>query len=245
MTAPFLHRPVMADEVVELLRPVPPGVVVDATVGGGGHARRLLEARPDLRILGLDRDPRALAAAAANLAPFGDRVTLVRSRFDHLEQIMSDLAIDDLSGALFDLGVSSPQLDERRSGLLVPLGRPPGHAHGPRRAVVGHRRRQRLPARPSWPTCWRPTATSATPGASRTPSWRPVPSRPRPSWPAIVAGAIPAPARRRGGHPAKRTFQAIRIEVNRELDVLPGALDAGHRAGPARRPGRRAGLPLR
>src|SRR5262245_18790667 len=103
MTVPFHHRPVMADEVVELFRKVPPGVVVDATVGGGGHARRLLEARPDLRLLGLDRDPRALEAAAAALASFGDRVTLVRSRFDHLERIMSELAIDDLSGALFDL----------------------------------------------------------------------------------------------------------------------------------------------
>src|SRR2546423_13578682 len=107
----------MADEVVELLRPVPPGVVADVTIGGGGHARLLLEARPDLQVLGLDRDPNALDAAARNLAPFGDRVTLVRSRFDRLGQIMSELAIDDLSGALFDLGVSSPQLDDPDRGF--------------------------------------------------------------------------------------------------------------------------------
>src|SRR5262249_30659061 len=100
-----------------LFQPVPPGVVVDATVGGGGHARRLLEARPDLRILGLDRDPRALAAAAGNLAPFGARVTLVRSRFDRLREIMSELAIDELSGALFALGVSSPQFDDPGRGF--------------------------------------------------------------------------------------------------------------------------------
>src|SRR6266508_1488161 len=107
----------MADEVVELLRVVPPGVVADATVGGGGHARRLLEARPDLRLLGLDRDPSALAAAAEKLAPFSDRITLVHARFDRLGQIMNELAIDDLSGALFDLGVSSPQLDDPARGF--------------------------------------------------------------------------------------------------------------------------------
>jgi 16S rRNA (cytosine1402-N4)-methyltransferase len=228
MTEPFLHRPVMADEVVDLLRRVPPGVVVDATVGGGGHARRLLEARPDLRLLGLDRDPRALAAAASNLAPFGDRVTLVRSRFDHLERIMSEHAIDDLSGALFDLGVSSPQLDEAARGFSYRHDAPldmrmdpddPWSAadvvNGYGEAELAHvltaygdERHARRIARAIVEA--RPIETTAELAA-------------------IVAGAIPAPARRRGGHPAKRTFQAIRIEVNRELDVLPDALDAAIR----------------
>ena len=225
MTAPFHHRPVMTDEVVELLRKVPPGVVVDATVGGGGHARRLFEARPDLRLLGLDRDPSALAAAAASLAPFGDRVTLVRSRFDHLERIMSELAIDDLSGALFDLGVSSPQLDEAERGFSYRQDAPldmrmdpddPWSAsdvvNGYQEAELAHvlaaygdERYARRIARAIVEA--RPIETTAELAA-------------------VVAGAIPAPARRRGGHPARRTFQAIRIEVNRELEVLPGTLDA-------------------
>jgi 16S rRNA (cytosine1402-N4)-methyltransferase len=226
MTAPFLHIPVMAEEVVELFRPVPPGVIVDATVGGGGHARRLLEARPDVRILGLDRDPRAVAAAAAHLAPFADRVTLVRSRFDHLEQIMSDLAVreDEVSGVLFDLGVSSPQLDEAERGFSYRWDSPldmrmdpddPWSAgdvvNGYQEAELAHllaaygdERYARRIAKAIVDA--RPIETTAELAA-------------------VVAEAIPAAARRRGGHPAKRTFQAIRIEVNRELDILPGALD--------------------
>jgi 16S rRNA (cytosine1402-N4)-methyltransferase len=216
----------MAEEVVELFRPVPPGVIVDATVGGGGHARRLLEARPDVRILGLDRDPRAVAAAAAHLAPFADRVTLVRSRFDHLEQIMSDLAIreEELSGVLFDLGVSSPQLDEPERGFSYRWDSPldmrmdpddPWSAsdvvNGYQEAELAHmlaaygdERYARRIAKAIVDA--RPIETTAELAA-------------------VVADAIPAAARRRGGHPAKRTFQAIRIEVNRELDILPGALD--------------------
>jgi 16S rRNA (cytosine1402-N4)-methyltransferase len=225
MTAPFLHRPVMADEVVELLRTVPPGVVVDATVGGGGHARRLLEARPDLSVLGIDRDARALETAASNLAPFGDRVTLVRSRFDHLERIMGEQAIDELSGALFDLGVSSPQLDEASRGFSYRNDAPLDMRMDPDDpwsaedvvngygeaelahvlAAYGDERHARRIARAIVEA--RPIETTAELAA-------------------IVASAIPAPARRRGGHPARRTFQAIRIEVNSELDVLPGTLDS-------------------
>jgi 16S rRNA (cytosine1402-N4)-methyltransferase len=214
----------MADEVVALFATVPPGIVVDATVGGGGHAQRLLRARPDLRILGLDRDPSALAAAAARLAPFGDRVTLVHSRFDHLEQIMSDLAIDEVSGVLFDLGVSSPQLDEPERGFSYRYDAPLDMRMDPDDpwsagdvvngydeaelthvlAAYGDERHARRIAQAV--VAARPIETTAELAD-------------------IVAGAIPARFRRRGGHPAKRTFQAIRIEVNRELEILPGAID--------------------
>ncbi|HEY8093036.1 MAG TPA: 16S rRNA (cytosine(1402)-N(4))-methyltransferase RsmH [Acidimicrobiales bacterium] len=224
MTEAFLHRPAMADEVVELFRPVPPGIVVDATVGGGGHARRLLEARPDLRILGLDRDPTALAAATANLAPFGDRVTLVRSRFDHLGQIMSDLAIDDISGALFDLGVSSPQLDEPERGFSyrgdgpIDMRMDPDDPWSAADVVNGYQEAELAHVLAAYGD-----ERYARRIAHAIVAARPVETTAELA--GIVAGAIPAAARRRGGHPAKRTFQAIRIEVNRELDVLPGALD--------------------
>jgi 16S rRNA (cytosine1402-N4)-methyltransferase len=224
MTAPFLHQPVMADEVVELFRPVPPGVLLDATIGGGGHARRLLEARPDLRILGLDRDPRALAAAGAELAPFGDRVTLIRSRFDHLGQIMSDLAIDELSGALFDLGVSSPQLDEPDRGFSYRWDAPldmrmdPDDPWSATDVVNGYPEAELTHLLAAYGD-----ERYARRIAHAIVAARPIESTAELA--GIVAGAIPAAARRRGGHPAKRTFQAIRIEVNRELDVLPGALD--------------------
>jgi 16S rRNA (cytosine1402-N4)-methyltransferase len=220
----FHHLPVMAERIVEIFRPVPPGVLVDATVGGGGHARLLLEARPDLSLVGIDRDPAALAAAAAILAPFGHRVTLRHARFDHLDTVMTDLETKPVSGVLFDLGVSSPQLDQAERGFsyrhdgpldmrMDPTERWSGadvvngysevdlvrvlQEHGDERFAI------RIAAAI---VAARPVETTAQLAA-------------------IVRDAIPAPARRRGGHPAKRTFQAIRIEVNRELQILPDAID--------------------
>jgi 16S rRNA (cytosine1402-N4)-methyltransferase len=209
---------------VELLRVVPPGVVADATVGGGGHARRLLETRLDLRILGLDRDPTALAAAAEKLAPFSDRITLVHARFDRLGQIMSELAIDDLSGALFDLGVSSPQLDDPDRGFSYRHDAPldmrmdPSDPWSASDVVNGYDEAELTHVLSAYgdERYARRIARAILDG-------RPIETTAELA--AIVAAAIPAPARRRGGHPARRTFQAIRIEVNRELEILPGALD--------------------
>jgi 16S rRNA (cytosine1402-N4)-methyltransferase len=221
----FQHVPVMADKVVELFAPVPPGLLVDATVGGGGHARLLLEARPDCSLLGIDRDEEAIAAASATLARFGDRVTLRHARFDDLERVMTDLKIPEASGVLIDLGVSSAQLDHgdrgfsyRHDGPLdmrmdrsepwsandVVNGYPEVelvrvlHDHGDERYAI------RIAAAI---VAARPVETTAQLAN-------------------IVRSAIPAPARRRGGHPARRTFQAIRIEVNKELDILPAAIDS-------------------
>ena len=113
----FVHRPVMVDEVVALVADIPPGEMLDATVGGGGHATAILTARDDLGIVGLDRDPVAIAAAQVALAPFEGRVRLVRTRFDHLAEVLAQLQVDRLSGFLFDLGVSSPQLDDPERGF--------------------------------------------------------------------------------------------------------------------------------
>lgn len=220
----FAHEPVMADEIVGVFASVPPGVVLDGTVGGGGHAAALLASRDELRILGLDRDRTALAAAAQRLERFGDRVQLRHSRFDHLRNVMADLAIDHLSGALFDLGVSSPQLDRADRGFSYRHDAPldmrmddsePWSASdvvngydAARLAAVLRRHADERYAR---------RIAQAIVAA------RPIESTAQLA--EIVAAAIPAPARRRGGHPAKRTFQAIRIEVNRELELLPDALD--------------------
>src|SRR5690606_40093966 len=107
--------------VVELFAPVPPGVVVDATLGGGGHAEALLDAHPHLSVLGLDQDPDAIAAASERLARFGERVVVRRTRFDRLRQVLAEvlpgLGRPGASGALFDLGVSSPQLDRPERGF--------------------------------------------------------------------------------------------------------------------------------
>ena len=115
--ADFEHQSVMLGEIVAAFEPVPPGVVVDATVGGGGHSEAILDARPDVSVLGLDRDPAALSAASERLARFGSRFSTYRCRFDDLETAMTAFDVDRLSGALFDLGVSSPQLDRAERGF--------------------------------------------------------------------------------------------------------------------------------
>ena len=106
--ADFEHRPVMVAEVLEALADVPSGVVLDATVGGGGHAEAVLATRGDLRILGIDRDDQALVASTSRLAPFGDRVELHRAAFMDLGSVLDGAGVTHLTGFLFDLGVSSP-----------------------------------------------------------------------------------------------------------------------------------------
>jgi 16S rRNA (cytosine1402-N4)-methyltransferase len=214
----------MADEVVAALLPVPPGVFVDATVGGGGHARLLLEARPDLRLVGLDRDPDALAAAAETLAPFSDRVTLRRATFDRLAELMGDLAVDRTSGTLFDLGVSSPQLDRSERGFSYRVSGPldmrmdPSSPWSAADVVNGYTEEQLADVlRRFGDERYAGRIARAVVAA------RPVETTVELA--EIVRGAMPAAARRRGRHPARRTFQAIRIEVNRELEQLPDALD--------------------
>jgi 16S rRNA (cytosine1402-N4)-methyltransferase len=224
MSTPFHHRPVMADEVVAAFGPVPAGVVVDATVGGGGHARLLLEARPDLRVLGLDRDPAAVAAAAEALARFGDRVQLRHARFDHLTEIMDELAIEHTSGALFDLGVSSPQLDEAERGFSYHRAGPldmrmdPTEPWSAADVVNGYPEADLVRVMRTFGD-----ERYAVRIARAIVAARPVESTVELA--EIIRDAIPAPARRHGRHPARRAFQAIRIEVNRELALLPDAID--------------------
>jgi 16S rRNA (cytosine1402-N4)-methyltransferase len=220
----FQHLPVLLDAVVELFEPVPPGWIIDCTLGGGGHAEAILDRRSDLRLVGIDQDPTALEAASRRLARFGDRVVLHRSRFDRLGTIMTDLRINPVSGVLFDLGVSSPQLDRAERGFSYRNDGPVdmrmdtdqpwsgadvvnGYSATELAAVLRMHGDERYADR----------IAAAIVAA------RPIESTAELA--EIVRDAIPAPARRRGGHPAKRTFQAIRIEVNRELEILPEAID--------------------
>ena len=220
----FRHEPVLLDQIVELFAPVPPGWVVDATVGGAGHASALLEAHPHLRVLGLDQDEDALAAAAVRLAPYGDRARLHHVRFDALERTVQQLDTTPVSGVLFDLGVSSPQLDRADRGF--------SYRHDAPLDMRMDRSQVRSAAEVVNDTSERDLAhilqTYGDERFARRIAKAIVAARPVATTSEladIVRDAIPAPARRTGGHPAKRTFQAIRIAVNAELDVLPTALD--------------------
>ncbi|MGI9591859.1 MAG: 16S rRNA (cytosine(1402)-N(4))-methyltransferase RsmH, partial [Myxococcota bacterium] len=118
MARPFAHRPVLLSESLEYLDPRPDAVIVDGTVGGGGHAAAILErTEPNGLLIALDRDPAALEAAAARLAAFGERVRLVRASFRALRQVLDAEGIDRVDGVLLDLGVSSPQLDVPERGF--------------------------------------------------------------------------------------------------------------------------------
>ena len=145
MAHSFEHIPVLRDEVVSLFASVPPGVVVDATIGGGGHAAALLEAYETLRVVGLDRDPAALEAARERLSAFGDRVTLLAAPFSTLESVLSGPGIRAAGRRAARPGRQLPPARLVRAGVLVPRGRPARHADGPDQRPDGRRPGQHPP----------------------------------------------------------------------------------------------------
>jgi len=222
--ARFVHTPVMVREVTELFAPVPAGVVLDATVGAGGHARALLGALPAARLVGLDRDPDAVAAAREALSPFGDRATVLLARFDRLAEVLAELGIESLAGALFDLGVSSPQLERPERGFSYRSEGPLDMRMGPDAGQSASDLVNFAPAEALAELfALHGEARFARRIAAAVVAARPLQSTLQLA--EVVASAVPVPARRRG-HPAKRVFQALRAAVNSELEVLPVALDA-------------------
>lgn len=226
-----LHVPVLLDRVLAILAPAarqPGAVLVDATVGLGGHSRALLEEFAELRVVGIDRDQRALAVAEDQLRAFGDRVTLVHAIYDELPHVLADLGIVRVRGVLMDLGVSSVQLDERERGFAyaydAPLDMRMDTTQGVTAADVLN----------TYPVTELARILRAY-GEERY-AWRIAKAIERARevkhfsnserLVALIREAVPAPAQRTGGHPAKRTFQALRIEVNGELAALERALPA-------------------
>ncbi len=215
----FYHRPVMADEVVELLAPVMPGVVVDATFGGGGHSRRLLEAfGNDVGIVGIDRDPEAAARAE------GSNVVMILGNFSEIADSVPRVTGKPVRGVLFDFGVSSRQLDDPERGFSYHGDGPLDMRMGPDAALTAqdlvNTWEQRDIARIIRHYGDEPLATRIAAAIVRS---RPIKSTAALS--TIIAEAMPA-ARRRVGHPARRTFQAIRMAVNAELDAITAGLNA-------------------
>jgi len=224
---PFAHDPVMAGRVVELFDAVAAGWVVDATLGGAGHAAAVLDARADLKVLGIDRDPEALAAAQVRLAPYGERAVAVRARFDRLATVVAEAGagVQPIVGVLFDLGVSSHQFDEPGRGFSYRHDAPLDMRMDPTTGASAADVVNTLPAAELAAILRRNADERFARRIARAiVAARPIGTTVELS--EVVVGAIPAAARRRGGHPAKRTFQALRIHVNDELDVLAPALDA-------------------
>jgi len=227
-TESFQHQPVMLDEVIEALSDVPAGLILDATLGGAGHAAALLEALPDCTLVGLDRDIDAIAAAGRRLSVFGDRAVLHHSDFGDLSLALDRVGTRQISAFLFDLGVSSPQLDRLDRGFSYrdagPLDMRMDQTRSRTASEVVNGYSESVLAdllyRNSDERYARRIAEAIV-------AARPVTDTAELA--DLVRSAIPAPARRTGGHPAKRTFQAIRIEVNSELEQLAVGLDAAIR----------------
>lgn len=212
----------MAEEVVELFRPVRSGLLIDATFGGGGHSRRLLaELSEQVRILGLDRDPAAVAQGAS----MGERVDVVNRNYRELTEVLRERGVKSAAGALFDLGVSSRQVEEGTRGFSYrqrgPLDMRMG-ADAPFSAeeVVNRWSEADLAS------VLRRFGEERFAGriAAAIVAARPIPDTI--ALAEVVKAAIPAATRRTGGHPARRTFQAIRIAVNQELEALHEGLEA-------------------
>ncbi len=225
------HVPVMLHRCLELLAPAlaePGAVVVDATLGLGGHSEALLESFPGARLVAIDRDPAALELAGRRLASYGERATLVHAVYDELPDVLRRLGIASVQGVLFDLGVSSMQLDEAGRGFAyaqdAPLDMrmdpgsgisaaevlntyPPGELVRILRTYGEERFARKIVDAIVKERAKEPFTTSA----------RLV---------ELIREALPQAAKRTGGNPAKRTFQALRIEVNGELAVLERAIPA-------------------
>jgi 16S rRNA (cytosine1402-N4)-methyltransferase len=225
------HVPVLLDRVVALLSPAlqrPGAVLVDATLGLGGHSEAVLDACPEARLVGIDRDPNALRLAGERLAPHADRITLVHAVYDEIPDVLADLGLPYVDGVLFDLGVSSMQLDVRERGFAyaedAPLDMRMDDSHGTTAADVLNTYPVEELARILRDYGEEKFARRIAQHIVREREKEPFTRSGR--LVELLYAAIPAPARRTGGHPAKRTFQGLRIEVNDELNVLRRAIPA-------------------
>ena len=218
---PF-HVPVMLEEVVSLFSPMKDGVIVDATLGGGGHTKALLARLDDsVSILGIDRDP----SAVDRMSEHG-RLRLVVANFGHLDRILASEGLDEIAGVLLDLGVSSHQLDEGERGFSYRHEGPLDMRMGPDAIRTAHE----IVNEASAAELARIIRTLGEERFARRIAGAIVHCRPietTAQLAEVVRRAIPAATRRSGGHPARRTFQAVRMAVNEELSALSAALDSG------------------
>ena len=225
----FKHTSVLLEETIEYLHIRPDGIYVDGTLGGGGHAFRVCrQLGENGRFIGIDQDEDAIAAAGKRLEPFGEKVDIIRSNYERMREALGSLGIQRVDGILLDLGVSSYQLDDPNRGFTYRTEDAPLDMRMDRRQAV--------------------TARDVVNGYSETELYHIIrdygedkfakniakhivkarqqkPIETTGELTEVIKAAIPAKVRYQGGHPSKRTFQAIRIELNRELEVLKNSLD--------------------
>lgn len=227
VVANFKHTPILLNNVTALFSLKPGMVIVDGTLGGGGHSEKILEGiTPGGTLIGIDRDPAAIKAASERLERFGDSFIAVRGNHDQVSAIINDCGFEGVDGVLLDLGVSSHQLDTAERGFSyrfdAPLDmrmNPDDHltakvvvneySHGELAKVISKYGEERFAKRIA------SKILEAREKKTIETTFELVD---------IIKDAIPAAARRKGGHPAKKTFQAIRIEVNSEIDYLEEAI---------------------
>ena len=228
--APLAHKPVMLERCLALLTPAlenrNDAIVVDATVGLGGHSKALLEKFPKLRLVGIDRDQKALEKSRSLLANFESRISLVHAVYDQIPEVLADLGIEGVAGILFDLGISSMQIDDLTRGFSYAQSAPLDMRMDSSSAVTAEHVLQNYSQEELTKIIRefgeeRFASRIAANVVKARSEGRLLTTE---DLAEIVKASIPAPARRLGGNPAKRTFQAIRIEVNQELAVLKRAL---------------------
>lgn len=223
----FVHKSVLLDETIENLKIQPDGIYVDGTLGGGGHSYEIASRLRSGRLIGIDQDDAAIVAATERLAPFSDKVTIVRSNYVNMRTVLEKLGITSVDGILLDLGVSSYQLDTAERGFTYKVDTP---------LDMRMDRRQTISAREivndySEKELFRvirdygedPFAKNIAKHIVQERTKSPIETTGQLN--EIIKAAIPAKMRATGGHPSKRTYQAIRIECNHELDVLKSSLD--------------------
>lgn len=222
----FSHISVMFDEVINSLNVKKDGIYVDGTLGGGGHSSGILSACDSARVIGIDRDTDALAAAGERLKPFGSRFCAVHNNFCNVSEVLNELGVSGIDGAVLDLGVSSYQLDEASRGFSyihdAPLDMRMDRSGGiDAKEVINTYDRDALTkvfyeyGEEKW-------SARIAEFIVREREEKPIETTGE--LVRIIEAAIPKAARAEGGHPAKRIFQAIRIEVNGELRILENAL---------------------
>ncbi|CRZ34652.1 16S rRNA (cytosine1402-N4)-methyltransferase [Herbinix hemicellulosilytica] len=222
----FEHKPVLLDEVIENLNIDPAGIYVDGTVGGGGHSFEIASRLTTGRLVCLDQDEAAIDAATARLAEFKDKVTVVRSNYSNIKAVLEDLRIDKVNGILLDLGVSSHQLDTPERGFSYRENGPLDMRMDKRTTTTA----KDIINTYSEADLYRIIKNYGEDKFAKNIAKHIVRAREKKTIETtfelneIIKEAIPAKFRATGGHPSKRTFQAIRIELNRELEVLKETL---------------------